>query len=480
MIRNVKLQNWGIFRNPWHSPPLESLVDILGENGSGKSTLIDAISVALGLTHPSFLFDNRSPKTYVNDGKEAMIAILVDNDVLPSGKRRFPNFTDAQVTVAARVRPTHSPVCTFLMVNGEHTLEHICEVTRGWLSATEYERLWQKAGLPKEQRRQRIFRVHDIKTVEDSDSRQLDQLFREYCSDPEANDKLAAAQDEVKSAKRNLAIMNDTLLEDKRETMRVNVELDQSKQVKRQFEHRRRQEAQFLVATFHEAEHQYKRLCRQLDEAEREAAERQAKQSRLEAQMEEAQRLYHRAKLVLDQHQKSQAKAEERFKALDQAKLDAHQMLTDIKRAQARRDTLKATCRTRGDIETDIARSSDEKEAAHSQLAVLMQRLGIIEPRIKALDEHGMPVEVVRCLEALEDAEVAYESVDKYLPRDKPQGYEEALGRARFGLLVAEPDLAKTMVIAQDHRYPGPLSTLTGETYAKLRLCNVSSGCGKW
>lgn len=475
MISKILLQDWGIYE-AWESPDFHHLTVIHGSNASGKSTLQDAITMLFGLCESYYLFKKRKPEEYQRAGQPAFLLAWFENPDLPSGKRRHTQYTDT-FTVLCRVDARESPITQYKVYDGRVSLEDaITRSRRGeWLRPKDYDDFWKRAGVTREQRRQRIFKVGDTDRVAASDAAQLHELFREYCSDPELVERQDSMRKRIRATERDLDELQEALARGQKDERATKAAQEQREDLKRDFETLDKQRKLALVAAFLEAERKLKRSEKDATNDEREQARLTRELQKLEPQLAQARKEKAEAEANIEANAEAAAGLEKRLTNAQRGRDVAVIALDELKKGEKRLRDLRASPETKAarlaceQIQEDIQKRSREVGERQTKINELAQNAG-------ALRDHGMPISVHMCLSDLKKHGIVYELARDHLPRDRAQGFEEAIGRARFGIFVGKKDRARALDVMAKHDYPGPLSALDPSEFVQRVGSNVTAG----
>ena len=470
MIRNVLLRNFGVYDH-WELGSLKNdisnLVDFFADNASGKSTLVDAITLSMGLTRPTDLFEKRTPVSLIRDGKHpAYIAALLANPMLPSGKRLFSDVGD-EYTVLVRIDGIRTPAVEYRVLDGFIDIQTGVEgVKKAWINAATYNDRWERRGITREQRRQRIIKVGATDDVRKSTSQQLHQVFREYCSNPDDIEKQENCVLLIGKTKADIEKLQQEITKNRDEAAETRTSLKELRNLDSLATEKVKEERLLVVA-------QVVELQAKLDAIKREASGLEAKRIKaretLRDLQKEAASLQRKLAANAQQLKVEEAKEED----LETAKKKGDQVHYEAKRAldalvdkrKALKDFRHRKVPTTKQLQASEAELEAKKANLNGDIALKQHEARLLELELQGLKKHKLPLNVVQGRDALRDAKIPHDVAWEFLPKSKPQGYEEALGRNRFGILVDAKHVEKSLSLLEPLAYPGPVSTLTAKEY---------------
>lgn len=97
------------------------------------------------------------------------------------------------------------------------------------------------------------------------------------------------------------------------------------------------------------------------------------------------------------------------------------------------------------------------------------------------LTEHGLPPEIYSCFDEIKSKGIEVSGAWELLPQNESQVYEEALGPARYGILIDRKEQAAVILdVMRAHAYPGPLSHLKPREYAEVARAGWKQGTNSY
>lgn len=446
--------------------PLEAnLVVLNGSNGTGKTTTLDAIRTLLGSQK---LSKKRTVRKYVRDRtRSTLLRAVVTNDHHETLKRRpfqGEHIKAPMVTLACLIEPQGDGRVEkrYLIRAGQCSLDELrktFEESSEWLTPEAYTDALASAGITSG--------VLDMLTLEDTTPeamakkkpKELFKQVREALADPGIIAKYESARENLREANKRVSKQTEDLAQTK--IRRLNVEAD----VARRDKHDRLQNEsetlakRVLAAKLQEAYDDRTSTTAQLL-AERPTYEQDTKESNeIKSRAKTWEQRYDDASALRDSTKEEHEKAAKDTKTARQAREQAELDLSVARAAISRRAQLSPI--TLAEAKAEFKKASEDWARTHAEAEMLKGTIAEIK---HGLDEArrgvpGYPANVERTLARLAEAGIAYSLAAQTIhpPEHERDALESALADRRFGVRVAHVDFQRTIAIATEQGFVGPI-----------------------
>jgi chromosome segregation protein len=455
-FKKLEVVHWDYWQR--FTLPMDSnIITIIGPNGSGKTTLLDALRTILNIECSS----GRDYKRYVRRNNQAWLRAVVANTRSASGRYPFFPLTDAQITLACRIKKKGGDwQRQYLIEEGDVPIETL-EKTEAWLGVRDYSQRLESAGLTQAIKRVLSLEQGDTDKLCELSSKSLLSLVFDVFGDKEALDNYTHAKTEQREIAReldelqvNLSSLGARLRESEAEVESYN-----------QWQHLQQELLKLDTEILPRVELSERKAAIDLERQRLNAQRRSLRQKQWEFEQAGSEDTQDGLPNIIRGAEQREQSAQQELARAEQAFLDARDQMRDAEKLLGEQTKLNELAKKQAGG-TDLAQISKQSEKLRSQISQLDQTLSNAREKEQQAQSQlrfasqgervdpGFVTDFTRVLRA--------ESIDYQLLADTLDITDREWQRAIEGILLPykhvvllqkAQDRQRAWALGQEHRY---------------------------
>jgi chromosome segregation ATPase len=487
-LLDFSLHGWDLWP-PVRIPLAADVVLVTGPNGSGKTTLLDAIRQLLNAPR---LSSHRRLQHYLRTpGTPALLWATVSNVGSAGGPRPFARerIATPEATLACALVPgaAGAPEKRFALLEGRASLDQVRRAvleSRDFYGPERYARALEQAGVTRSLMNVLAIEQGRTNSLFELNPRQLFAQVLDMLGDRAVLERYRAARRRYGESEQEVDAQTRVLHSRQADLQRAQREVDRRARWERDRDKLEELTARLPAAELQTALRRRRETASKIPELQTKVNRGRTELARREQELEGLSRQERAAELRHGECVSQERAAEERLREGIAAAAALRQKVADAEGRAARAREMPER-----DLEACERRERETARAlfaAEQSVAALQMEESDLAYRVERL-RAGLPVypaEVRETLDALEREGLPFALLaDRVEVRDPTvaRSVEAALDDARFALLVSASDEPRTLAIARERSFPGPIdATPPQEDTVSAGVLELRPGAPRW